>query len=76
MDKNEISARLNSNSNDPGFQLMTDNEICDHVFSESVPDQEEEQESDREEPESDEGEPNTCPVSYSMAAHMFVKCLT
>ena len=28
MDENEISTRLNSDSNDPGFQLMTDDEIC------------------------------------------------
>ena len=33
MDENEISTWLNSDSNDPGFQLMTDDEICDHVLS-------------------------------------------
>ena len=62
MDENEISTWLNSDSNDPGFQLMTDDEICDHVLSEQVPDQEDE-------PEPEEGESNVCPVSNSMAAH-------
>ena len=42
---------------------MTDDEICDHVLSEQVPDQEDE-------PEPEEGELNVCPVSNSMAAHM------
>ena len=69
MDENEISTWLNSDSNDPGFQLMTDDEICDHVLSEQVPDQEDE-------PEPEEGVSNVCPVSNSMAAHMFEKCLT
>ena len=69
MDANEISTWLNSDSNDPGFQLMTDDEICDHVLSEQVPDQEDE-------PEPEEGVSNVCPVSNSMAAHMFEKCLT
>ena len=32
MDENEISTWLNSDSNNPGFQLMTDDKICDHVF--------------------------------------------
>ena len=40
IDENEISTWLNSDSNDPGFQLMTDDEICDHAISEQVPDQE------------------------------------
>ena len=31
-DENEISTWLNSNANDLGFQLMTDNEICDQFF--------------------------------------------
>ena len=48
---------------------MTDDEICDHVLLEQVPDQEDE-------PEPEEGELNVCPVSKSMAAHMFEKCLT
>ena len=34
MDDSEISTWLNSDSNDTGFQLMTDDEICDHVLSE------------------------------------------
>ena len=68
MDENEISTWLNSDSNDPGFQLMIDDEICEHVLSEQAPDQEDE-------PEPEEGELNACPVSNSMAAHMFEKCL-
>lgn len=48
-----IGTWLNSDSNDPGFQLMTDNEICDHVLSEQVPGQEDE-------PEPKEGESNVC----------------
>ena len=69
IDENEISTWLKSDSNDPGFQLMTDDEICDHVLSEQVPDQEDE-------PEPEEVESDVCPVSNSMAAHMFEKCLT
>ena len=34
MDENEISTWLQSGCNDPGFQLMTDDEICDCVLSE------------------------------------------
>ena len=65
MDENEIGTWLNSDSNNPGFQLMTDDEICDHVLSKQVPDQEDE-------PEPEEGELNVCPVSKSMAAHNYV----
>ena len=32
IDDNEISTWLNSDSNDPGFQLMTDDEICEQFF--------------------------------------------
>ena len=56
MDENEISSWLNSDSNDPGFQLITDDKISDHVLSEQMPDQEDE-------PEPEEGESNVCPVS-------------
>ena len=69
IDKNEISTWLNSDSNDPGFQMMTDDEICDHVLSEQVPDLEDE-------PEPEEVESNVCPVSNSMATHVFENCLT
>ena len=62
LEKNEISDWLNSDTNDPGFQLMMDDEISDHVLSEVIPDQEEEPQSD--------GDSNTCPVSHSMAAHV------
>ena len=56
MDENEISSWLNSDSNDPGFQPITDDKISDHVLSEQVPDQEDE-------PEPEEGESNVCLVS-------------
>ena len=46
---------------------MTDDEICDHVLSEQVPDW-------GDEPEPEEVESNVCPVS--VAAHMFEKSLT
>ena len=36
LDENEISTWLNSDSNDPGFQMMTDDEICDHVLSRTL----------------------------------------
>ena len=44
---------------------MTDDEICDHVLSEQVPDQDDE-------PEPEEVESDVCPVSNSMATHMHV----
>ena len=67
-DENKIYTRLNSDSSDPGFQLMTDDEICEHVLSEAI--------DLEDEPEPEEGEPKFCPMSNSMAAHMFEKCLT
>ena len=68
MDENEIHTWLNSDSSDPGFQLMTDDEIPEHVLSKDL--------DLEDEPEPEEEEPNLCPVSNSMAAHMFEKCLT
>ena len=67
MDENEIHTWLNSDSSDPSFQLMTDDEICEHVLSKDL---------DLEDEPEPEEEPNFCPVSNSMAAHMFEKCLT
>ena len=70
MYENEIHTWLNSDSSDPGFQLLTDDEICEHVLSKDL--------DLKDEPEPEEEEPNFCPVSNSMAAHtcMFKKCLT
>ena len=34
-DESEICSWLNSDANDPSFQLMTDDEICDHIASEA-----------------------------------------
>ena len=68
MDENEIHTWLNSDYSDPGFQLMTDDEICEHVLSKDL--------DLEDEPEPEEEEPNFCRVSNSMAAHMFQKCLT
>ena len=36
MDENEIHTWLNGDSSDPGFQLMTDDEICEHVLSKDL----------------------------------------
>ena len=68
MDENEIHNWLNSDSSDPGFQLMTDDEICEHVLSKDF--------DLEDEPEPQEEEPNFCPIFNCMAAHMFEKCLT
>ena len=65
----EICTWLNSDSNDPGLQLMTDEEICEHVHV--LTDTIEPDEDDR----SEGPEQNICPVSNSEAAHMFEKCL-
>ena len=58
---------MNSDSNNLGFRLMTDDEICGHVLSELVPDQEDK-------PEPEEGESNVCPVSNSSSYAR--ECLT
>ena len=47
---------------------MTDDEICEHVLSNEF--------YLEDEPEPEKEEPNFCPVSNFMAAHMFEKCLT
>jgi hypothetical protein len=36
MDEDELDCWLNSDCNDPGFQIMTEDEICDHVMSEAA----------------------------------------
>ena len=66
--EDDVCTWLESDSNDPGFQLMTDEEICSHVMSGEPS----EDESDAEEAVSQP----TCPVSNSQAAHMLEKCLT
>lgn len=68
MDEGEIQSWLNSDANDPGFQLMTDYKICDHVASEAL--------NQEEVSEPEESEQIVCPVTNSMAAHMLDKCLT
>ena len=67
MNEDEISIWLNSDRNDPGFQIMTDDEICDYVTSEA-------DHQDNEDGESEELN-STCPISNSHAAHMLEKCL-
>ena len=66
MDQNEIHTWLNSDANDHGFQLMNDEEICEHVITDTV---------ESNESEGPDLEENICPVSNSEAAHMFEKCL-
>ena len=62
VDSADISAWLHSDNADPGFQLYTDDEICElGMEKESVEGEEEVEE------EADE----TCPVSNAAAAHMF-----
>ena len=68
MDENEIHTWLNSDSSDPSFQLMTDDEICERVLLKDL--------DLKNEPKPEEEEPNFCPVSKFMAAQMFEKCLT
>lgn len=68
MDENEVNSWLNSDSNDPGFQIMTDDEICDYVMSEAISADSDEEEEREEHP--------VCSVSNSAAAHMLDRCLT
>ena len=68
MNEDDISTWLNSDRNDPGFQIMSEDEICDYVSSE-VDHQEDEDDSET-------ALHNTCPITNSQAAHMLEKCLT
>ena len=63
----DLHAWLNSDSHDPGFQILTDDEICEQVSSEPHVEAEED------EPEEQQ---HHCPVTNSEAAHVFDKCLT
>ena len=68
MNEDDISTWLRSDRNDPGFHIMSEDEICDYVSSE-VDHQEDEDDSETE-------QHSTCPITNSQAAHMFEKCLT
>ena len=68
MNEDEISTWLNSDRNDPGFQIMSDDEICDYVTSEA-------DHQDKDEYDSEE-QHNVCPIRNSHASHMLEKCLT
>ena len=72
MDQDELDGWLSSDSNDPGFQLMTEDEICDHVMSEAASAGADEEKDEDE----DEEEHYVCPISNSAAAHMLDQCLT
>ena len=48
MVQDELDCWLSSDSNDPGFQLMTEDEICDHVMSASAGADEEKDEDEEE----------------------------
>ena len=63
----DLHAWLNSDCHDPGFPILTDDEICEQVSSEPHVEAEED------EPEEQQ---HHCPVMNSEAAHMFDKCLT
>jgi hypothetical protein len=69
MDDDEIESWLDSDAGDPGFQLMTDDEICKFVLTKSG----EHEENDVQ--ESEEDAQVICPVTNSEAAHMLEKCL-
>ena len=69
MNEDEISTWLNSDRNDPGFQIMSDDEICDYVISEA-------NHQDNEDEDDSEEQHNACPITNSHAAHMLEKCLT
>ena len=62
--ESDIHSWQMSDANDPSFQLMTHDEICEYVATDT-PGQEESS-------EPVEPEQNFCPVSNSMAAHMLV----
>ena len=71
VNEQDVSSWLNNNELHPGFQLMTDKEICSAATSTSQVD-----------PESDDldddgyaSDTAPCSVSHSSAAHMFDKCL-
>ena len=66
----QLDVWLNSDCNDPGFLIMTDEEICETVISQSCSEEKEEEE------EEDGGGVRQCPVTHSEAASMFDKCLT
>lgn len=70
MDANELVEWLQSDANDSGVQVYTDNEICELVIQ---PNPEEDKKAEDSEQEDEEG---SCPISNSRAAHMFEQCLS
>ena len=73
----EVSEWLQCDMADPGVQLLSDDEICEMVMTDSR-EEEEEGEEDEEEGEEDEEtieDTYSCPVSHSEAATMLEKCL-
>jgi len=68
IDDNELDFWLRSDNNNPGFQIMTDEDIWYHCFSESPQSEKEEEEELK--------KSYSCLVTHSRAAHMFDECLT
>ena len=62
LNEEDVRNWLESDSSDPGFQLMTDDEICSHVMQEELTTNEEE--------EDDADVQFICPITNSEAAHM------
>ena len=71
LEEEKIFEWLDSDKNDPGVQMFTDDEICEFVNTDEIDDGLESEEEEAME----EGNP-TCPVSNSAAAVMFEQCLT
>lgn len=69
IETSEIAKWLDSDVNDSGVQIFTEDEICEIVSQDETAEAE-----DDEDKEEDEEEP--CPVSNSDAARMFEWCLT
>ena len=67
IETSEIAAWLNSDVNDSGVQIFTDDEICDMVSQPATEEAEEDEEEESEDP---------CPVSHSDAARVFEWGLT
>ena len=62
---------LNSDSNDPGFKVYSDDEICEVVTQESSGNNEANEDDEDEDDEVEE----MCPITHGAAADMFDKCL-
>ena len=62
---------INSDINDPGFKVYSDDEICEIVTQESSGNNEDNEDDEDEVDEVEE----MCPITHGAAADMFDKCL-